>query len=67
MMGRKLEGPGSAERLQSVKSGFQRASRRLRWRDRARGWGALSRAFAAWLVGLTLFALAAILLADWLG
>jgi len=38
----------------------------LSWRDRARGWGALSRAFAAWIVGLTLFALTAILLADWL-
>ena len=64
MADRKLEGPGSEERLEAVRNGFRRTSRRLSNRDRLDAWAAMGRTFLVWFAGLTLFAVATLLIAD---
>ncbi|PQZ78630.1 hypothetical protein CQ035_11070 [Brevundimonas sp. MYb46] len=64
MADRKLEGPGSEERLKAVRKGFRRTSQRLHGRSKLAAWAAMGRTFFVWFAGLALFALATLLITD---
>ncbi|WP_292032036.1 MULTISPECIES: hypothetical protein [unclassified Brevundimonas] len=64
MADHKLEGPGSAERLERLQRRFRQTSRRWSGAARWQTWQALARTFLAWFAGLALFAVVTLAIAD---